>query len=75
MDTGSVDNFIEEQENKHDTKNRTKCKNFANLSRNQEVAEYLATSKKQIIYSGDEIQERDSVLCGYWDLYYLADLF
>ena len=25
------------------------------------------------IYSGDEIEERDSVLCGYWDLYYLLE--
>ena len=31
------------------------------------------TSGKQIFYSGDEIQERDSVLCGYWDLYYLLE--
>ena len=36
-----------------------------------EVMNYLRTSGKQIFYSGDEIQERDSVLCGFWDLYYL----
>ena len=38
-----------------------------------EVINYLRTSGKQIFYSGDEIQERDSVLCGYWDLYYLLE--
>jgi len=38
-----------------------------------EVQKYLSTSGKQIIYSGDEIQERDSVLCGYWCLYYLIE--
>ena len=38
-----------------------------------EVAQYLDTSGKQIYYSGDEIQERDSVLCGYWCLYYLIE--
>ena len=38
-----------------------------------EVMNYLRTSGKQIFYSGDEIQERDSVLCGYWDLYYLLE--
>ena len=26
----------------------------------------MATSGKQLVYSTDEIQERDSVLCGYW---------
>ena len=35
-----------------------------------EVKKYMATSGKQLVYSGDEIQERDSVLCGYWCLYY-----
>ena len=35
-----------------------------------EVEKYMATSGKQLEYSGDEIQERDSVLCGYWCLYY-----
>ena len=38
-----------------------------------EVMKYLMTSGKQIFYSGDEIQERDSVLCGYWVLYYLSE--
>ena len=38
-----------------------------------EVLKYLRTSGKQIFYSGDEIQERDSVLCGYWCLYYLLE--
>ena len=38
-----------------------------------EVKKYMATSGKQLEYSGDEIQERDSVLCGYWCLYYLLE--
>ena len=38
-----------------------------------EVSEYMATSGKQLVYSGDEIQERDSVLCGYWCWYYLLE--
>jgi len=38
-----------------------------------DVRKYLSTSGKQIYYSGDEIQERDSVLCGYWCLYYLLE--
>ena len=38
-----------------------------------EVKKYMATSGKQLVYSGDEIQERDSVLCGYWCLYYLLE--
>ena len=38
-----------------------------------EVMKYLMTSGKKIFYSGDEIQERDSVLCGYWALYYLLE--
>ena len=33
----------------------------------------MSTSGKQLEYSGDEIQERDSVLCGYWCLYYLLE--
>ena len=37
------------------------------------VMKYLMISGKQIFYSGDEIQERDSVLCGYWCLYYLLE--
>ena len=39
----------------------------------KKVANDLNTSNKQIIYSGDEIQERLCVLCGYWCLYYLLD--
>ena len=39
----------------------------------KKVETYLNTSNKQIIYSGDEIQERLSVLCGYWCLYYLLE--
>ena len=38
-----------------------------------EVQTYLSSSGKQIIYSGHEIQERDSVLCGYWCIYYLNE--
>ena len=38
-----------------------------------EVMIYLMTSGKRIFYSGDEIQERDSVLCGYWCLHYLLE--
>ena len=38
-----------------------------------EVQTYLSSSRKQIIYSGDKLQERDSVLCGYWCLYYLYE--
>ena len=37
------------------------------------VMKYLMISGKQIFYSGDEIQERNSVLCGYWCLYYLLE--
>ena len=39
----------------------------------KEVGKYLATSGKPLIYSSDEIQDRDSVLCGYWCLYYLIE--
>ena len=39
----------------------------------KEVEKYLATSGKPLIYSSDEIQDRDSVLCGYWCLYYLLE--
>ena len=38
-----------------------------------EIKNYLKTSRKKIVYSSDEIQERDSVLCGYWCLYYLLE--
>ena len=33
--------------------------------------ELKSLNGKQIIYSLDEIQERNSVLCGYWCLYFL----
>ena len=38
-----------------------------------EVEEYLTKSGKTLFYSPDEIQERSSVLCGYWCLYYLHE--
>ena len=38
-----------------------------------EIKYYLKTSGKKMVYSSDEIQERDSVLCGYWCLYYLLE--
>ena len=38
-----------------------------------EIKNYLKTSGKKIVYSSDEIQERDSVLCGYWCLCYLLE--
>ena len=38
-----------------------------------EIHHYLATSGKEVIYSQDEIQNRDTVLCGYWCLYYLIE--
>ena len=38
-----------------------------------EIKHYLITSSKKMVYSSDEIQERDSVLCGYWCLYYLLE--
>ena len=38
-----------------------------------DVRKYLSTSGKMILISGDEIQERESVLCGYWVLYYLLE--
>ena len=38
-----------------------------------EIKNYLKTSRKKMVYSSDEIQERDSVLCGYWCLYYLLE--
>ena len=40
------------------------------LSMPLEVEKYMYNSGKQLEYSGDEIQERDSVLCGYWTIYY-----
>ena len=38
-----------------------------------EIKNYLKTSGKKIVYSSHEIQERDSVLCSYWCLYYLLE--
>ena len=38
-----------------------------------EVQAYLQTSGDKLVYSSDEIQERNSVLCGYWCLYYLLE--
>ena len=38
-----------------------------------EIKNYLITSGKKMMYSPDEIQEKDSVLCGYWCLYYLLE--
>ena len=38
-----------------------------------EIHDYLLTSGKEIIYSQDEIQNRETVLCGYWCLYYLNE--
>lgn len=37
------------------------------------VYQYLFSSGKRLIYSQDELQNRDSVLCGYWCLYYLNE--
>ena len=39
----------------------------------RDIQRYLTTSGKQIIHLGDEIQEKDSVLCGYWCLCYLNE--
>ena len=38
-----------------------------------EIRHYLLTSGKKVIYSQDEIQNRNTVLCGYWCLYYLNE--
>ena len=38
-----------------------------------EALEYFRTARKQIVYSIDEIQNRSTVLCGYWCLYYLYE--
>ena len=38
-----------------------------------EVSHYLSKSGKRIVFSQDEIQNRDTVLCGYWCLYYLIE--
>ena len=41
------------------------------LIMSNEAMKYFNTSGKQIVYSIDEIQNRNTVLCGYWCLYYL----
>ena len=38
-----------------------------------EIHHYLAKSGKKVFYSQEEIQNRDTVLCGYWCLYYLIE--
>ena len=38
-----------------------------------EIHHYLTKSGKKVVYSQDEIQNRDTVLCGYWCLYYLIE--
>ena len=38
-----------------------------------EIKNYLKTSGKKMVYSSEEIQERDRVLCGYWCLYHLLE--
>ena len=38
-----------------------------------EALRYFNTSKKHIVYSIDEIQNRNTVLCGYWCLHYLLE--
>ena len=38
-----------------------------------EALKYFHTSGKRIVYSMDEIQNRSTVLCGYWCLYYLFE--
>ena len=38
-----------------------------------EIYHYLLSSRKKLIYYQDELQNRDSVLCGYWCLYYLNE--
>ena len=39
----------------------------------KEALVYFRPSEKQIIYSMDEIRNRNTVLCGYWCLYYLFE--
>ena len=43
------------------------------LIMSSEALEYFKTAGKQIVYSMDEIQNRNTVLCGYWCLYYLFE--
>ena len=39
----------------------------------KEALVYFRTSGKRIVYSMDEIQNRSTVFCGYWCLYYLLE--
>ena len=43
------------------------------LIMSSEALKYFNTSGKHIVYSIDEIQNRNTVLCGYWCLYYLLE--
>ena len=43
------------------------------LTMPNEALEYFHTSRKRIVYSMNEIQNRNTVLCGYWCLYYLFE--
>ena len=38
-----------------------------------EALKYFRTANKPVVYSMDEIQNRNTVLCGYWCLYYLFE--
>ena len=38
-----------------------------------EAKKYFNTSGKHIVYSMDKIQNRNTVLCGYWGLYFLIE--
>ena len=38
-----------------------------------EVLKYFVAANKPVVYSIDEIQNRSTVLCGYWCLYYLLE--
>ena len=53
----------------------TVCEYFDSfgLIMSNEIKNYLKTSGEKLVYSSDEIQERNSVLCGYWCLYYLLE--
>ena len=49
------------------------CFDSFGLSMLTEVEGYLMKSGNILFYSPDEIQERSSVLCCYWCLYYLFE--
>jgi len=51
------------------------CEHFDSfgLKMPTDIQKYMATCGKQIVYSGDEIQDRISVLCRCWCLYYLLE--